>query len=177
MKTNSRAVEKLRSREAEPGSQAVGSRRFVTLRLSTLDFSTRILTNDPGMSMKTKEGCGKLRCGTIVLSQSCLISRSPDHPITGSRIALGTMAHLPKSQVFQMPHCRFLRRARRQFVQRLRGLIYLGGCEMSLKARAGCCGSALRLRADEAGSSPESVKGDRLARELQFIFGYWKPQV
>jgi hypothetical protein len=28
------------SREAEPGSQAVGCRRFVTLRLSTLDFWT-----------------------------------------------------------------------------------------------------------------------------------------
>jgi len=40
MKTNSREVKKLRSREAEPGSQAVGCRRFVTLRLSTLDFST-----------------------------------------------------------------------------------------------------------------------------------------
>jgi hypothetical protein len=38
--SNSREVEKLRSRETEPGSQAVGCRRFVTLRLSTLDFST-----------------------------------------------------------------------------------------------------------------------------------------
>jgi hypothetical protein len=175
MKTNSRAVEKLRSREAEPGSQAVGSRRFVTLRLSTLDFSTRILTSDPGMSLKTKEGCGKLRCGTIVLSQSCLISRSPDHRISDRAGHNG-----PPSEVASVSNATLSSPAPRPpkvCSAGLRGLINLGGCEMSLKARAGCCGSALRLRADEAGSSPESVKGDRLARELQFIFGYWKPQV
>jgi hypothetical protein len=37
MKTNSRGVDESRSREAEPGSQAVGCRLLVTLRLSTLD--------------------------------------------------------------------------------------------------------------------------------------------
>jgi hypothetical protein len=37
METKSREVEELRSREAEPGRQAVGCRRFVTLRLSTLN--------------------------------------------------------------------------------------------------------------------------------------------
>jgi hypothetical protein len=36
----SRGVEESRSREAEPGSQAVGCRLLVTLRLLTLDFST-----------------------------------------------------------------------------------------------------------------------------------------
>jgi len=40
MKTNSRGVEQSRSRESDPGSQAVGCRLLVTLRLSTLDFST-----------------------------------------------------------------------------------------------------------------------------------------
>jgi hypothetical protein len=40
MKTNSRAVEKLRSREAERGRKAMGCRWFDPLRLSTLDFST-----------------------------------------------------------------------------------------------------------------------------------------
>ena len=40
MKTNSREVKKLSSREAEPGSQAVGCRRFATLRLSTLDLNS-----------------------------------------------------------------------------------------------------------------------------------------
>jgi hypothetical protein len=40
--------------EAESRSQAAGCRRFVTIRPSTADFSTRILTNEPGMSMKTK---------------------------------------------------------------------------------------------------------------------------
>jgi hypothetical protein len=83
--SRSRGVEQSRSFEAEPGSQTAECRRFVTLQPSTLDFSTRILTNDPEMSMKTKEGHGKLRCGTIALRQGCLISRSPDRQISRSR--------------------------------------------------------------------------------------------
>ena len=90
--------------------------------------------------------------------------------LSTSRLELGTMAHFPKSQVFQMPHCRFLRRARRQFLQRLVRLISLGGCEMSLKARAGCCRSIRRLRTGEVDSPLASDCGDRLARELQFLF-------
>jgi len=159
--SRSRGVEQSRSSEVEPGSQAVGCRRFVTLQLWTLDFSTRTFTIEPGMSMKTKERCGKLRGGPIVLS---------DHPMARSPDLLGTMAHFPESQVFQMPHCRVLRRARRQFVQRPRGLLDLGGCEMSLKARAGYCRSVLRQRTGEAGSPLASDCGDGLARELQFLF-------
>ena len=47
--------EGLRSREAEPAIQAVGCRRFVTLRLSTLDCLTRIRRNKARMSMKTND--------------------------------------------------------------------------------------------------------------------------
>jgi hypothetical protein len=41
---------------------------------------------------------------------------------------------------------------------------------MSFKARAGCCGSVLRLRTGEVDSPLASDCGDRLARELQLIF-------
>ena len=100
--SRSRGVEQSRSSEAEPGSQAVGCRRYVTLQLWTLDFSTRTFTTEPGISMKTKERCGKLRGGPIVLS---------DRPMARSPDLLGTMAHFPESQVLQMPHCRALRPA------------------------------------------------------------------
>jgi hypothetical protein len=56
--SSSREVEKSRSREVEPGRQAVGCQRFVTLQLSTLDLSTRIRRNKARMSMKTKDRAG-----------------------------------------------------------------------------------------------------------------------
>ena len=49
---------------------------------------------------------------------------------------------------------------------------------MSLKARAGCWRSVLRLRTGEIDSPRlESVCGERLARELHLIFGFREPQV
>ncbi len=60
LKTKDRQVEKSRSQGVEElGSRSkgleVGCRRFVTLRLSTLDFSTRICQNKARMSLKTKD--------------------------------------------------------------------------------------------------------------------------
>jgi hypothetical protein len=48
----SQVVEKLGSRSER---LEVGRRGFVTFRLSTLDFSTRICRNKARMSMKTKD--------------------------------------------------------------------------------------------------------------------------
>jgi hypothetical protein len=51
-KSSSRGVKELRSQTKR---LEVERRRFVTLRLSTLDFSTRIRRNKARMSMKTKD--------------------------------------------------------------------------------------------------------------------------
>jgi len=47
-------VKELRSWDTEPRRLEVGHRRFVTLRLSTLDFSTQICRNKARMLLKTK---------------------------------------------------------------------------------------------------------------------------
>jgi hypothetical protein len=64
MKTKHREVEELSSCGVESTSREVGGRRSVTLRLSTLDCSTRIRMNEPGMSMKTKKEVKKSRSAT-----------------------------------------------------------------------------------------------------------------
>ena len=149
-------------------------------RSSTLD--SRLLdSNSYERSGNVYENKGRL--WKTQVRDDCLIPGLPDLPISRSpdhRISDRAGHNGPPSEVASVSNATLSSPAPRPpkvCTAGLRGLINLGGCEMSLKARAGCCGSALRLRADEAGSSPESVKGDRLARELQFIFGYWKPQV
>ena len=72
-----REVEKSRSREAEPGSQAAGCRRFVTLRLSTLDSRLLDLNRKAAGSQATEVTTFSQDASPVPLYLGVLMKKPP----------------------------------------------------------------------------------------------------